>query len=509
MKNNLTVKIFFVLFTIFLTSCDLLRDKPFEVISWLPGAGFCNSENDIAIYVEFSKEPDRTSVEKAFSFTANGAAVNGIFNWQDNTLKYSIYGHLEKNIDYVISIKTEAQDKNGDSLANTFEGSFTTRNSENRIQVLSCEPEDESIITNTWQKIKLTFNDSVSISSCYNDISFSPSISGMWQAEDDNKTVTFYPKEQWKETEIYKFTISSSLQSINGKELGETITKRFIIGNDKEAPVLENAYAVDETGTIIFELLPYLYNEGSTISENLFWESDYKLKLLFSKPVDVNRLNSLLIIEPSLKYSIDHENDFYSDVIIAFTGEPVWDNRYNIKINSGIRDAHGNESTNVINYKIRTNGTNSFPPELAGIRLPDNFLQEQGGVRKTDFTSDDLYEYIIIDNVNFPIDVRKNIIIELYFKVADGCEIDLFSVRELFRLDTTNNSLIFSPKVVSNQSFYIPEPAGMFSDYKRVEIKGDIENKTNSGIIKFYIASGLRDSKNHKNLNFQAIELTK
>jgi hypothetical protein len=147
---------------------------------------------------------------------------------------------------------------------------------------------------------------------------------------------------------------------------------------------------------------------------------------------------------------------------------------------------------------------------LAGLRLPEDFIAEPSSGEKTIlFTQDDMFDIIVIDVDQYPADVEKDFCFELYFETAQDAQIDLFSLRELFRIENTNNAISFSARKILDSGFTIQNPAELFADLHRIEIQGKIRNANNSGLIKFYIAPGLIDSKLNKNTKAMNIQLNK
>jgi type 1 glutamine amidotransferase len=80
---------------------------------------------------------------------------------------------------------------------------------------------------------------------------------------------------------------------------------------------------------------------------------------------------------------------------------------------------------------------------------------------------------------------------------------------ELFKVNTSNNVLTFSPRKINDSSFSITDPHLMWKEYQRIEIQGKLTNTVNSGIVYIGISSGLSDSLGNKNDNNMQIALLK
>ena len=82
--------------------------------------------------------------------------------------------------------------------------------------------------------------------------------------------------------------------------------------------------------------------------------------------------------------------------------------------------------------------------------------------------------------------------------MAPETEIDLFSLMNLFRVESTNQALLFSPRNIRNNNFTWQDPADGWESFKRVEINGFITNTVNSGIVTFRINAGLEDTRGNR-----------
>jgi hypothetical protein len=125
------------------------------------------------------------------------------------------------------------------------------------------------------------------------------------------------------------------------------------------------------------------------------------------------------------------------------------------------------------------------------------------------FGIDTLYSFISISDENYPSGESIRTWIELYFDTTQGASIDIFSVMEHFRIETSNNVITFSPRQVKASDFTITAAQSGWEDFQRIEISGNLINSTNFGIINFQIAPGLRDSFGNKNEKLQRISLIK
>jgi hypothetical protein len=452
-------------------------------------------------------------VERSFSVTEDGITVKGELRWADKRLFFVPFAPFATNKDYAVNLETEACNENGVNIDKKFEGRFTTRPYGERPVVLAIYPAEEDVFSERRQQIRIEFSEAVDINSCVNDISFSPSMPGSWNMSDDNRTALFTPKDLWKDTEVYKMTISNKFASISGRLMGSDYTSRFRPCDDSIPPVLISATAIDEDGEIVFELTEHdalAGNNGGMITENASWENGYRIKLRFSEPVSISKFNSVFLIEPYLKFTIEPLPTYSDSITVSFNENPAWGSRFAAVIGSGNRDAAGNESRETRVFRLFANGRHSKPPSFAGFTL---FKQDESVpatiTKIASYSKNDLFKTLTINENNFPYEESFTAYIELYFETADYALINLFSVMDLFRVETTNTALVFTTLLAVDKDFICTDDTAEFDGLYRIEIRGTLKNSARSGIVSFYIAPGLTDSYSNTNQEAMSIQLLK
>ncbi|GMO28872.1 MAG: hypothetical protein Ta2F_04260 [Termitinemataceae bacterium] len=508
-----------IILTIFLcSSCDMLRRVPFDVMQWEPGGGYFENTDSAQIALYFTTEPNKSNTEKAFSFTEDGNNITGSFLWGDNSFVFKPAAPLQKNKKYMISLTNTADDINGVSLENNFEGHFSTIPYDERPFVESVFPLDNSVVFDIYQKVLIQFSDAVTKKSCENHISFSPSIGGSWQISDDGMNAEYFPKEQWKQNQTYKITLSSNFENVYGRQLGKEFVQSWTIGDDSIEPVLLHAYIIDNAGTSKYTLQQFAVSgsyadtiiNNIAISEQANVESHDKIKLIFSKPVDVIKLKTYLQVEPAIKYKIETAENFANDIVVSFDDVPEWGRSYVIKLNSGLNDSLGNISKNSYFFRIKTNGSLSKLPKFTGLRFQESFIKENAdGAKKIVYNSNELFSNILIDHENYQYGTSKTLVFELFFDTALNAKINLFSLMNLFRVDYTNTFFSITAKSFKEKEIGTFIPPEGFENMYCVEVTSSVFNSENSGVIKFYIAGGLTDTNGNKNNDAMSIQVTK
>jgi len=506
MKIKLYIFLLISIFSFY--SCDILRSSLFEVVSWTPGNGYHSEPEKIVISITFSHEPNRASVERSFSITGNGNSVRGNFLWSEKKLTFSPLTYLEKNTDFIISITTDAHNNDGLNMDFSFNGFFTTRAGNTRPVLISYYPQLYAEVDDPKTEVRFEFSLPLSLDTLYDNISFRPSITGLWRLENDDKLAIFTPAESWTFNTRYEVRISNSLEDKNGMNIPNEFIGIFTIGTDREPPHLIVARRVTKDGRSIL-LSPdkgYLGAAQMPV-ENSWWEKDDKLLLIFSKPVDSLTVRNNLNIQGGPPILMETNPAFNTEIIFRFDNPPVFESRFTFNIRSGIKDKLGNTSEEEYLYRIFANGIYSKPPVFAGIRMP--MAPEEIDPQLISFGSDSLFQIIPITDNYYPSGESKRTWIELYFITTENASVDIFSVIDTFRIDTSNNVISFSPRQVKNSDFTILDPPIGWEDFYRIEITGNLTNSINFGIINFLISSGLKDSLGNRNENQQRISVIK
>jgi hypothetical protein len=491
-----------IVLLVFPCSCDILRDSPFEVTGWTPGAGYHAHPENLTVSLVLSRESDKAKTEAAFSLTRDSSAVKGLFVWEGSRLIFKPLSPLEPNRDYRITLETGAQDKKGLSLENKFEASFTTRPLGERPRVLTVEPGWDGIISETRGALRIIFSQEVTVNSCVNFVSFSPSSGGSWCLEDEGRTACFIPSEAWQIGVPYNLKIAAGFSDVLGRSLGEDFTSRFSVGADQEKPYLLRAW-------ILYGAARTELNRDVEYGE---WESFHKLELEFSEPVDAGSVRTLLVSEPSANLLMETAPGLSGSVVFRFADKPLWGNPFLFRLRSGVKDEAGNESNAEYVYRIRASGPLSKPPVLIGIRLP--MAPGETGIEAQEplcFIPEDPFEYLPIgsEDKRFPFETETPVWLELYFDVAPDAAINLHSLMERFNVEATGNAVYFSPRSVRDSGFTWSEKQEGWEKYERLEIRGFLTNTVNSGVITFQTTSGLEDTRGNSSAGAYRISLLK
>jgi len=478
-------------------SCDILRLSPFEVTEWSPGEGYHSNPEELTVSLNFSLDPDRDSVERRFSLNGNNGMVKGNFFWEGRKVTFVPLIPLEKNNDYNLSLSADARDVNGLSMDFAFDRKFTTRPGSERPVLISFSPSAYSQIDDLKTEVRLCFSLPVPLSALYDNVSFYPSIAGVWRLEEGGNTAIFTPSVTWTKNKRYEMRFSTSLTDDKGMNIGNDFKSVFMTGTDKEIPELLQANRLTKNGGL-FPLerdVPGFTGAAENYTENKGWEKEDRLSLVFSKPVDSASVKNCLNVEDASSVSLETAPGINTEFVFYFESPPVFESRFTFKIKSGVKDNEGNESKDEYVYRIFADSEALKPPRLSGIRMT---LSPKDNIKLVYFEAGGLFADLSISEENFPAGVDVKTWIELYFETAREAAINIFSVMELFNVETSNGVLDFSPLQIKTENFTITEPEAGCEEFIRVEITGNLKNSVNFGIVNFQIKPGLKDSLGNK-----------
>ena len=487
-------------FVVLAFSCDLLRNSPYVVEAWTPGEGFHNDPGRLKVSLLLSHESDRSKTEQAFSLTEDHKTLKGDFSWEGKRFVFLPAAPLEPDRDYFVSLGTGAQDLKGISLENKFEASFSTRVTGGKPRIIGTSPGYEESLSGDREEFILFFSAPVRLNSCIDYVSFNPVTPGSWRLEDDNKAACFTPREPWQAGTHYRVRVGSDFTAVSGSILGTDYTSAFLAGPDRGKPVLLKALALGNGENAVPEEI-VLEEPHSIVTAGFSgWESFTRLILVFSEPVDSNGVRNLLVTEPSAALVMESPPGMLEQLVFRFAEYPAWGSAFLFRLGSGVKDQAGNESKDEYLFRITASGPLSKAPALRGIRLPMAPGNVSGDYEALSYSPADLFADLPIEHGEgrYPYAQSTDSWIELYFETGPDTEPDPFSVMDLFRVESTNQALTFSPRSIRTDGFTLASAAPGWENFRRLEIRGVLTNTVHSGIVTFRIPPGLRDRRGNK-----------
>lgn len=492
-------------------SCALLGPDDFAVSSWSPGPGRLEAAAIGAVRVSFSAKPDRVSAENAFSLSADGSLLSGAFSWDGAVMSFAPYLGFRDGAEYVLTVRDEARTPGGVSLARQFEGRFSTKAEDGRPSVAATEPPDGGVLSGRFDRLVIRFSEPVERASYKTALSFTPAISGVWRLGEGGCAAVFEPLEAWAWGATYRARVSAELRDEARNRMGNAYEFRFSVGEDRAPPSLMAAEALDTAGGVAAALVA-LDSSGATRELNRGWEGGWRLRLRFSEPVSLSALAARVLASAGLDLRMEDGEGFREDATFAFAELPAFGLSFSIKIKSGVEDSFGNATNADAEFLILADGPGSAPPRLIGVRLPLAPGESDPGMRRlAAFPADEPFATLPLGSgaAEYPPGAPTPSSIELYFKLASGASVELFSLMSSFSISSTNDALYFSPRAVSPGGLAYADLYGPWAGYAVARVDGFVTNRVASGIVTLRLAAGLRDSAGNAAPLAQSLPLLK
>lgn len=312
-----------ILLTALLFSCAQLQFPEFTVDS-------CDfSEENVTI--TFSAQPNEYTFIKAFSIKEDSTDITGTFTFDDCKVIFYPDNGIRPDYLYDITISTDAEDVNGNSLARRYETSYTTREGFERPYIKSVTPQNDTDSITQIHEIIFEFSKPVDVNTFRNAFSINPSVDYIITTENDDTVIKVSPVELLKKNTRYEITISTKLADKNRNFLLNEFKTTFINNNDTQIPEY-SLYWNDGTQDNI------LTSQNANSIPN-----DVELTIEFDEPIDINYVMSYIEIQPSLSITVTPDKIAKETAKITFSDDVEWGQHYTLKILKGLKDLCGNE----------------------------------------------------------------------------------------------------------------------------------------------------------------------
>lgn len=338
------------LFTFFLISCAKLQFPDFKIEK-------CNFNSD-KVEIIFSNEPNQYLFVKNFSIKEDSDDVSGLFTFTGSKVIFYPDDKIKDNYLYEITISAAAEDIYGNSLAEDYKTTYSTRSEFIRPSVLQISPEHESQLSNEVTEIKIVFSEAVDDISFRNSLSFSPAFDYVYSWENDNSTVHIYPLSALNRETRYVVKISTKLMDKNRNTLLNDFTSTFVNYVDNEIPNFVLSY---EKNASVQNLIKETNNENIKTNE--------KLTLRFSEEINIEYISSYIEVYPSLNITITPDKKTKRKANIEFTKDMNWGDTYRLTVLHGLKDLAGNEIKTDTYYDLTFNNEDNRPVKIKKVLI--------------------------------------------------------------------------------------------------------------------------------------------
>ena len=471
--------------------CALFTPR-FSIVGWSPNEARIADPGIVSLWLRFSARADRSSIEEAFSLTMDGDLVQGDFAWDGDVMRFVPAQRLERNHEYEIRLDTGAENENGVSLDEEFIHTFSTKTEDGRPALLSVTPADGAALTDRYARVEMSFSEAVDRDSLYGAFSLNPSVRGRFDWSAGDSTCAFVPLEPYAWQTEYRLAIQDGLADISGNTITKACATRFTIGTDNCPPeVLRLSNTVNNVEGD-FVLAPSLPSDTVPVFSPL-WESTWGLALVFSELVEREGLESHIRLEPAWSYAIDDRAALGSSFVLVPQERFSRDVLYSITINKGIKDAQGNPSVGESVCRFRVDGAATRSPALTRLRFRNNPGTSPAAWDDRLCDHGDDYSSMTVSSLVFTVGSPVETCVDLYFSLAPGASVNLFSLMREFSIRASNSCASFTLKKMQASGFSDPQPAEVAGS-QCVRVILDLWNATDSGIVTFGLGEGFVDS---------------
>lgn len=252
---------------------------------------------------------------------------------------------------YKVIIRKGVETENGSDMKDDYIFYFRIGNDTTKLKIVEISfPFGIQSYTN-FLKINVVFSKNINTNLIYKNIEISPSINYLFDFDITNKILVIY-STGFVEYGRYNLNIKGELEDIFNNKLDKPTNVSFSIGNDFDIPYITGIFT--NIGGINFLSIPFISNMGKL----------QPFYITFSEDVDKDSVKNSISFVPFLNFDIE----LSSNIAKVF---PInkWDveKEYFLKINRGVKDVFGNESTNIIEKYLYISNENSFHLRITNI----------------------------------------------------------------------------------------------------------------------------------------------
>lgn len=485
-----------IIIFLFFSGCAFFHMSPLRIENAAPSAGYQSDPGGIHISITFTSVPDRISVEESFIFRMDDKSQSGQFSWNDSTLVFTPLKAFETGHEYMIHLSTGAEDTWGNSLAEDFYLSFSTKADFDRPEVISCIPADEAEIDNLHQPVIITFSEALDPGSFMSSFMLSPQRDGYFSWTDP-WTVQYNLLDPYLWNTEYTITIKKDLEDLQGNKMKADYISTFKPVIDETPPVIETVeYVYFDGSADVAAAMPAWDPENEDLEILYDFRRTGRIRITLSDDsgLDQGSLEEVCSTVPELPLEFEWTGD-YTLEISTDPDEIVWDNLYRLEIAEGVCDEYSNALEEEYTYYFQTDAQASRPPELTEIYLYSPESSSGAG--------DQWYQLITYESgVDFSNYVTaKDGYFDYFVTVSDPSgSIHISSTFSVFAFHETFTCVTIGPvlsiEIFDENTGIDPIPARAITDNEvMIRAHCNIQDYTNLfGLVEFVVMPGLKDT---------------
>jgi len=355
----------YLIFVLSFISCAIDITPP-KIVSYSPTHNAV-VQSSCPVTICFSKSMDKDKTQRAFILLYGefgDSSIKGNFAWSNDDTVMTFTPELPLNNGYYrLIIEKSACDTHGNTLITQHISNFTIGLDTIPPEIQSLQPADcsENVPLNTL--ITAVFSEPMDTSSVEKNIRFTPSIDYTCTWNDAHTVLTITPYtpllfNSWYQMEIAK------CQDISHNTMIQTVTSRFRTGNEYIRPLITGLYTTSIQQNMAQNQNFTVY-EGANINDEII--------ITFNEPIDTSSITRAFVIYPQNSWDAYWENANQT-CIIRFQQSLEANTRYEIRINTNLKDVAQNTLLNDLCVFIVTNGNLSTIPTITQLQC---MAQEQ------------------------------------------------------------------------------------------------------------------------------------
>lgn len=208
---------------------------PPEVTNTQPDDGDTDVPLDTTIEVTFSTAMNESATQGAFSADPN---IDCDFAFEDGSTRLicTPQGELEPDTEYTITIATDAEDQDGNTLENDVTFSFTTEDPvvpdpDDPPEVTDTQPADGAADVALNADIRMTFSKAMNQSATQDAFSANPNIDCDFSWNPSSTVLTCSPTSNLTQNTSYEITVDTDAEDQDGNNLESEVSFSFTTGD--------------------------------------------------------------------------------------------------------------------------------------------------------------------------------------------------------------------------------------------------------------------------------------
>ena len=283
------------------------------------------------VSVDFICNVDHYIAEQCLKINSDSQPLELVYLWVGNIL----YAKPEKGwINgkyYDLTLNGNIVKSNGAQFSVNYKCSFIHGSSEDSFFITDKVADNTIISSKDW--VNFTFNHEVSYVDFSNSLKISPSEKLLYKINDDKKTFSIKPEEDWKINTIYTWEFNN-LFSLDNWDLTGIKKGKFITDEDQDIPKLITICPVSDSSNSA------LWLENVDLNKNI--SKKECIGFIFSKEMDFSSVKSNISFSPSINgYFYPVENDKKRYLFVPLDYYEI-ETKYLISVSSDIKDISGN-----------------------------------------------------------------------------------------------------------------------------------------------------------------------